>query len=66
MTQVASTCSLSLFSICQNLLSFMVEESMTLETVTEGAQGVVGGNQGSFTFLCIRPSALLSYTNQCH
>jgi hypothetical protein len=35
-----------------------------LETVTEVEQGVVGGNQGSFTLLCVGSSVLLSYTNQ--
>jgi hypothetical protein len=36
-----------------------------LETVTEGEQGVVGGNQGSFALLGVGSFALLSYTNQC-
>jgi hypothetical protein len=31
----------------------------------EGEQGVVGGNQGFFTFLGVRSFVLLSCTNQC-
>jgi hypothetical protein len=62
MAQVASTCSLSLFSICWNLSSSMPGESMT---VTEGEQGVVGYNQRFFALLCVRSFVLLSYTNQC-
>jgi hypothetical protein len=65
MAQVASACSLSLFSICWNLSSSMAGESTTLTTVTEVEQGVVGYNQGSFALLCVRSFVLLSYTNQC-
>jgi hypothetical protein len=62
MAWVASACSLSLFSICWNLLLSIVGESMT---VMEVEQGVVGCNQRSFILLCIRSFVLLSYTNQC-
>jgi hypothetical protein len=65
MAWVASTCSLSLFSICWNLSSSMAGESMTFGDCCRGEQGVVGGNQGSFASLGIRSSVLLSYTNQC-
>jgi hypothetical protein len=63
MAWVASACSLNLFSICCNLL--WQESRQPLETVMEGKQGVVGGNQGSFAFLGVGLSVLLSYTNQC-
>jgi hypothetical protein len=65
MAQVASTCSLSLFSICWNLSSSMAGELMTSGNSCGGGQGVVDGNQGFFTFLGIRSFVLLSCTDQC-
>jgi hypothetical protein len=62
MAQVASACSLSLFSICWNLSSSMTGESTT---VTEGELGVVGYNPKSFALLCIGSFELCSYTSQC-
>jgi hypothetical protein len=63
--QVASACSLSLFSICCNLSSSMAGESTTVDDHYGGEQGVVGSIQRSFALLCVRLFVLLSYTNQC-
>jgi hypothetical protein len=65
MAQVASACSLSLFSICWNFSSSMAGKSMTFDDCYGGGQGVVGCNQRSFALLCIGLFVLLSYTNQC-
>jgi hypothetical protein len=63
--QVASACSLSLFSICWNLSSSMAGESTMFNNCYGGEQGVVGSKQRSFTLLCVGSFVLLSYTNQC-
>jgi hypothetical protein len=63
--QVASACSLSLFSICWNLSLSMAGESTTIDNCYGGGQGVVGSKQRSFALLCIRLFVLLPYTNQC-
>jgi hypothetical protein len=63
--RVASTCLLSLFSICWNLSSSMAGESMTVNNCYGGEQGVVGSKQRSFALLCVGSFVLLSYTNQC-
>jgi hypothetical protein len=60
--QVASACSLSLFSICWTRSSSIAGESTT---VTEGEQGIVGYKEKSFALLCVGSFGLLSYTNQC-
>jgi hypothetical protein len=62
--RVASTCSLSLFSICWNFSSSMAGESTTFDDCYRGEQ-VVGSKQRSFTLLCVGSFVLLSYTNQC-
>jgi hypothetical protein len=63
--QVASTFSMSLFSICWDLSSSMAGELMTVNDCYRGEQGVVGSKQRSFTLLYVRSFVLLPYTNQC-
>jgi hypothetical protein len=63
--QVASACSLSLFSICWNLSSSMAGESMTFDDCYGWGTGGRGYKQRSFTLLCVGSFGLLSYTNQC-
>jgi hypothetical protein len=46
-------------------LLHLQESRQLLTTVSEGEQGIVGGNQRSFALLCVGSFVLLSYTNQC-
>jgi hypothetical protein len=64
-TQVASAWSLSCFSMFWSHSVSIANESMTLTTVMEGEQGVVGSKQRFFALLCVRLFVSLSYTNQC-